>query len=282
MSEDRYGERVNLSDISSNPIHGSLPHPKDPWQGAQAVDQPFRNSAPSAGGALGVDTDYSPRGTLRDPLGEAQAAAAAKQTQSPPEVKAPPVKEQRGPRPVPQVAAASRKETATLSRFREIFSLQRIKIVDAKLVRRDPVDPSLNVEMTFGLRGINFEDYQWVLAKFSENAHSATVFNQALKHAFVSMAVASIEGEPIWKVFGFEPQRPEDVRDPMYPHVGLRFQAAEAFSEELRATMHDLVEGLWAEIESKIDSKYLPKKTKAQEPQEEGASGPLPQTGSES
>jgi len=278
MSEDRYGERVNLSDISSNPIQGSLPHPKDPWQGAQAVDQPFKNSAPAAGGAVGADTNYSPRGVLRDPLGEAQAAVTTK----PQEVKSPPIKEARGPRPVPQATAPTRKETATLSRFREIFSLQRIKVVDATISRRDPVDPSLNVEMTFGLRGINFEDYQWVLAKFAENAHSSTVFNQALKHAFVSMAVASIEGEPIWKVFGFEPQKPEDVRDPMYPHIGLRFQAAEALSEELRTTMHDLIEGLWAEVESKIDSRYLPtKKAKTQEP-EEGASGPLPLTESES
>jgi hypothetical protein len=144
--------------------------------------------------------------------------------------------------------------------------------------------------MTFGLRGINYEDYQWVLEKTQEMLQSPNLATFAWKIAFMSMGVASIDGVPIWTVLGFEPENPDHTRDPMYPHMGLRFQAADAFCEELRTTLFDTVEHLYAEYERKVDSKYLPKADKpaAKEAvEEEEADGedpslPLPPTASES
>jgi hypothetical protein len=105
----------------------------------------------------------------------------------------------------------------------------------------------------------------------------------AWKIAFISMGVASMDKVPLWEVFGFEPESPDHVRDPMYPHMGLRFQVAEAFCQELRTSLFDTVEHLYSAYEEKIDSTYLPKKEKPPEaPKEEGTQSPLTQTDSES
>ena len=262
-NEDRLGERVQISELSDSPIQGSLPHPQDPWDSASSADAPFR-----------------------DPLFEAQQARQARQAGPAPSAPAAPhaaapaaPPAPRGQRPVPVIAPATRKETATLKRFREVFSLKRIDVVNAVLRRRDPQDLDKNVEMTFGLRGLGYEDYQWVLSKTQELLQKPDMATFAWKIAFMSMGVASIEGEPIWQVLGFEPANPEHVRDPMYPHMGLRFQAADAFCEELRTSLFDTVENLYGEYETKVDSQYLPKKEKGEKTNEgeaEGVTGPLP------
>jgi hypothetical protein len=285
MSDDRLGDRVTVADLSDSPIQGGLPHPQqDPWRNAAGVDQPFRGAAPAPGQRrLGAETSYDPgAGTLRDPLAEAQEArrsAAQPQPAAPAPAATKP--EPKGVRPVPQVAKASRKETNTLRRFREVFGLQRIKVIDAPLTRRDPNDSSQNVEMVFGLRGINYEDYQWVLEKTQELMQTPALATFAWKIAFMSMGVAAIDKQPIWEVLGFEPDNADHVRDPMYPHMGLRFQAAEAFCEELRTTLFDTVEHLYAAYEEKVDSNYLAKKADKKK-EEEGSQGPLTQSGSES
>ncbi len=284
MTDDRFGERVSVAEISDTPIQGSLPHPHDPWRSASGVDQPFQGSATSPGTRrLGAETSYDPNsdGTLRDPLSEAQQAQRQAQptSQSPGGGSGAKPPEPRGVRPVPPTAKATRKETKTLRRFREVFGLQRIKVVDAPLVRRDPDDLTQNAEMVFGLRGINYEDYQWVLEKTQELMQNPALATFAWKIAFMSMGVAAIDKEPIWQVLGFEPENPDHIRDPMYPHIGLRFQAAEAFCEELRTSLFDTVEHLYAAYEEKVDSNYLAKKVDKKK-DEEGSPGPLTQNGS--
>lgn len=282
MSDDRLGERVTVSELSEAPIQGGLPHPQDPWRNASGVDAPFQGAAPAGPRRLGAETSYDPgAGTLRDPLAEAQDARnrqAAAPVAAAPVVKKP---EPKGMRPVPPAAKASRKETTTLRRFRETFGLKRIDVVDAPLLRRDPHDSSRNVEMVFGLRGINYEDYQWVLEKTQELMQNPALATFAWKIAFMSMGVASIDKEPIWEVLGFEPDNADHVRDPMYPHMGLRFQAAEAFCEELRTSLFDTVEHLYAAYEEKVDSNYLAKRVEPKK-EEDGSQGPLTQSGSES
>lgn len=262
MNDDRFGDRVSLSDISNDTIEGNLPHPQDPWEESDNMETPFA-AQPFA---------------TRNPSPPTQP--------QPVEVKpkAAPV----GQRPVPSVSRVSRKETNTLKRFREIFGLQRVAIQNAVLERKDPEDLSKNIQMTFGLRGLNHEDYQWVLGKVQELLQNPKLATFAWKISFVSMGVASIDGVPIWDVLGFVPLDPEHTRDPMYPHMGLRFQAADAFCEELRTSLFDTVEHLYDLYESKVDSKYLPnsveslKKTAAAEEEAGEHQGPLPPTGSKS
>jgi len=285
MSDERFGDRVQVSELSDAPIQqGGLPHP-DAWAGSASVNTPFQGQAPAGPRRTGVETEYDPTEGLRDPLYEAEQSRKA-QRAAPPAAPAAPAKVRQ--RPVPKVAKVTRKETSTLKRFREIFGLQRVAVEEAILKRRDPTDASRNVEVRFGLRGINYEDYQWVLGKTQELLQSPEMATFAWKISFMSMGVASIDGTPIWEVLGFEAEDAEHTRDPMYPHIGLRFQAAEAFCEELRTTLFDTVEHLYTEYEKKIDSKYLPKaeKAKADVPDEEEeageSQGPLTPTVSES
>lgn len=278
MSDDRLGDRVIVSELSDHPISGGNPHPQDPWRNASSMDQPFRGAAAPGAKNMGRETPYDPRGgTLRDPLGEAQAARQAPAPSATP-APTPEPKIAKGPRPVPQVAKVTKAESATLRRFREVFGLERVKVEDVTVSRLDPLNREQNTDMVFGLRGVNWEDYQWIMAKALDMNTDPRLAEGTFKIAWVAMTVAHIDGVPIYEVFGFEPSDPDHVRDPMYPHIGLRFQAAELWIEELsKEAQFDLVENLYKLYEAKIDSKYLPKKVK--EPKsEEGPQGPLTQT----
>lgn len=247
MSDDRFGDRVSVTDLSDEPIQGALPHPNDPWANASSVETPFSAhlSKPSPESKPQVQQDTPSQ----------QVAPVAQ-------------------RPVPKVARITRKDTATLTRFREIFGLSRISVQPVTLERRDPRDSNKNVAMEFGLRGVNHEDYQWILGKVQEIMQNPKLATFAWKIAFISIGVASMDGTPIWEVFGFESKDPEHTKDPMYPHIGLRFQAAELLCDELRTSLFDTVESLYSEYELKIDSKYLPKKAVASE--EEAGENPVP------
>ena len=260
MSDDRFGDRVSVSDLSDEPINGGLAHPNDPWASAsESVDSPFTAQAFTPRGTQGTQEQPKPLAKVEVPVGQ---------------------------RPVPQVARVSRKESETLKKFRETFGLKRVSQEEAILERRDPNNPDRNVQMKFGLRGVNHEDYQWILTKTQELLQNPKLATFAWKISFISMGVCSIDGIPVWEVLGFVPSEAEHTRDPMYPHMGLRFQAADAFCEELRTSLFEIVEELYAAYEAKVDSKYLAKKetSKTSEDKEEEAGeaqGPLPLHGSE-
>jgi hypothetical protein len=278
MSNDKYGERVNLGQISDAPLPGTLPHPQDPWGTAQPVSTPFSNTAPSqpAGGPG--------RAVLYDPMFEAQQRAQAQKTAAAQPAPAPaPAPAAAAPvelpkkRAVPAVKPASQKETAILQKFKRVFGLARIDVIEGTVLRRDPDDANKNIEMRFGFRGLNPEDYQWALEKTGEIQHNVALIQFAWKAACVSIGTASMDGIPIWEALGFEPESPAHVADPMYPHIGLRFAAAEAFCELLNTSLYDTVESLYSLYEQKIDMNYFPK------PKEDGEKeGPLPETESAS
>lgn len=271
MTDDRLGERVIVSEIEPG-----LPHPQDPWSDAPTVDSPFSAAqAPhTSRHPLGVETSYDPRGTLPDPLSRAKEERDQRTSPTPQQV---PVAH--GTRPVPTSPMTS-SESSTLKKFREVFGLKRVDVVPVTISRRDPHNPEVNIDLVFGLRGINYDDYQWVLEKTREMIQDPALANFAWKAAFVSMGVASIDGEPIYQVFGIKPESADHIRDPMYPHMGLRFQAASAFCEEIRTSFFDLVENLYAAYEEKVDTKYLPISKKNKEKEQEEPSLPLPQTDS--
>lgn len=250
------GDRVNLADIPDNPLPGALPHPQggmsyDPFATAQSTGAQFRPA---------------------DPLYEAQQKA--QQPQSPTAPAAQPIRAAAEPadkvtkRPVPAVTQATRKETDMLRKFREVLSIRRVRIVDVTISRVDPANSSSVLDVHFGLRGLNFEDYQWVLEKSIELQQHPAMISLAFKLPFVAMGVASIgvgndPPRPVWEVLGFSPEDPKHVADPMYPHIGLRFAAAEAMLAEFNDTFFDTIEELYTKYESSVDSQYLPKKTKS-------------------
>lgn len=247
MSDEKFdlGERISVV-----PSANALPHPQgdfDPWQTAEGAATPFgatADPAPQQGGP-GLPVGYDP----------SKPKASAKSKKSKTEKLDTP---SRGKRPVPTVTKISRKETALLTKFRETFGLQRINVEDGVLRRKDPEDPEKIVELRFGMRGLNYEDYQWVLEKASGMQQTPMLAAFAWKIAVCSMGVASFEGVPTWEVLGFEPEDPDHVRDPMYPHMGLRFQTADAFCDELSSSLFDTVEQLYALYEEKVDQQYMP------------------------
>lgn len=266
------GDRVDVLNMSAMPTPNMLPHPQgehDPWATAENADAQFgaeATPAPKQGAGLDVG-GYNPS-AQQAPSAPPQAAPQAQGN-----IPASP-----GKRPVPKVAKVSRKETHLLKKFRETFGLKRIDVAEGTLVRRDPQDPEQNVEMKFGLRGLNYEDYQWVLDKAASLQQNPLLVAFAWKIAVCSLGTASVEGQPIWEVLGFEPESPEHVADPMYPHLGLRFQAAEAWCAELTGSLFDTVEDIYKLYEEKVDKQYY---AKPDEP-EEGEDGPLDQTESNS
>ena len=268
------GERVSVVPA------GTMPHPQggfNPWAAADDPDAPFQASADPAGAPQGPGRQVG-----YDPTG-AEPAPTAKPEKETVEA-APPV---RGKRPIPTAKPASTRENDTLKKFREVFGLQRIEKVEATVSRKDPENPNKEVTMRFGLRAMNFEDYQWVLSKTAALAQNPQFAYLAWKVAVVSIGVCSVDDTPLWEVFGFEPEEPEHVRDPMKPHVGLRLQTAEKWSEELMSsTLFDTIEAIYIQYENSVDSQYLPSKKedtpKGEGDGEVGDGGPLHQTGSES
>lgn len=269
MSDEKFdlGERINVV-----PAANALPHPQgdfDPWHTAEGAATPFGAKADPAEQQGGPGL---PVGGYDPSKPQAVAAAPAKE-----KLDTPP----RGKRPIPKVTKISRKETVLLTKFRETFGLQRIKVAEGVLIRKDPNNSEKNVELSFGMRGLNYEDYQWVLEKAAGMNQTPMLVAFAWKIAICSMGVASFEGAPIWEVLGFEPDDPDHVRDPMYPHMGLRFQAADAFCDELTGSLFDTVEGLYALYEEKVDSQYMPN-AKKDEDEEEAKEVPLAQSESSS
>lgn len=268
MSDEKtfdLGERISVV-----PSANALPHPQgdfDPWQTAEGTAAPFgakADVAPQQGGP-GLPVGYDPS--------KASAKKPKKEKLDTPS---------RGKRPVPAVTKISRRQTALLSKFRETFGLQRIKVAEGFLRRKDPEDPEKIVELSFGMRGLNYEDYQWVLEKAAGMQQTPMLVAFAWKIAVCSMGVASFEGAPIWKVLGFEPEDPDHVRDPLYPHIGLRFQAADAFCDELTGSLFDTVEQLYALYEEKVDQQYMPGAAKKDEEEDEEEVEEVPLAQSES
>ena len=136
--------------------------------------------------------------------------------------------------------------------------------------------------MTFGFRGLGYEDYQFVVAKAYELTQNPQFSSFGWMLAVCSMGVAHIDGTPIWEALGFDPEKPEDVKDPMYPHLGLRILAAEAFLEELQSSFFDLVEELYKAYEREVDEGYYYKPKEQKETPLEEDSVPFPQTESSS
>jgi hypothetical protein len=183
---------------------------------------------------------------------------------------------------VPQANRVTTKESKVLKKFRRVFSVSRIEPGEVEVVRKDPDDPTKNITMKFGFRGIGFEDYQWVLEKSVDNMHSQRLATFSFKEAVIAIGTCSLDGVPMWEVFGFEPDDPADVADPMLPkHRGLRQRPADLFLEELKTTFYDAVEYLYTQYEEKVDTQYLPTRKKEEDVEEE-ESGPLAQTESES
>lgn len=248
-----FGEPVSVSSMSSDIAPGTLPHPQDPWGTASAMDAPLASPAPAA-------------------------PVAAPQAPAPAEPAAAPI--QGGVRPLPPQPKATRAESQVISRFREVFGLSRVKEVPIVVTRRDPRNKEANVSYTFGARAVNYEDYQWVLGKTRDLQQDPLLATFAWKLAYLSIAISSLEGEPVWKAFGFEPRNPEAVSDPLYPSLGLRFQAAESMLGLFKTALFDVVEELYVEYEDKVDSNYNATSTPKEDTEGE-ENVPLAQSGSE-
>lgn len=145
--------------------------------------------------------------------------------------------------------------TKQLDAFRRAFGLKRIPI-HRHVVHR--VVEGEKTSLTFSLRPMNHEDYQWAVEKAASLRLSNITASLAWQVATVAISVASIDDHeldaeetatPIWKVFGLEPEKSQHVNDPFYPHHTLRFAAADLMWNETRETLFDFVNELAAVVE---------------------------------
>ena len=260
INDDDLGEKIDPLSISSTPIKGALPPPKKgPWDTAESVDSEFNPGQwpqrPSTPPPVGREVAYNPQGA--GPSGQAPTSAQAPAT---PQTKPLP------PAPVSKRFKATAKESRVLGKFREAFGLKRVDSADAVITRKHPRDPEQEISMKFTFRGLGYDDYLWALLTA---ANSGMPSQFAFRVACCAMMTAAIDDTPIWEVFGLEPLHPDDVTDPLYPHKGIRFNSAEMFMEELRTSMHDIVDDLFNQISEKVDDRYMLK----QETPEEAADG---------
>lgn len=179
-----------------------------------------------------------------------------------------------------------------LKKFRELFGLKRIDVRYCQITRKGLDNKP--VTMTFGLRPMNHEDYQWVIDKAADiqrlNAEqlevsATTSWAFCFKQAVVAMSVCTMDegirsidnpGTPLWKVFGLIPDDPIYVSDPNYPHTIIRVATADAFLHELTGIFYDIVEDLHTAVGNLIDEEY--KARNEDDIKEDDISSPLAST----
>ncbi len=176
-------------------------------------------------------------------------------------------------------------KTRQLSRFREIFGLKRIA------VQNYTVTTGLDgeeVSMTFSLRPLSHEDYQWVVNQAASIRVTDYTASLTFRLAVVAMAICGMEEgvveqggktRPIWEVFGIQPEKPEQVRDPYYPQPWVRYEAATAMWNEVRNTFYDFIDEIYLAHETLINEQTTIVKDKSKG---EGENNPLAQTTSDS
>jgi len=188
---------------------------------------------------------------------------------------APPSSQPREQTAVPTAARKNSPTTRQLDAFRRIFGLARVPV--RKYVVKRVVNDEL-VSITFSLRPMSHEDYQWVLEKSASLRINEITARFAAQMAAVAISICSMdEGDldsnapvtPIWEVFGLEPEKPEYIRDQFNPHVSLKYAAADLMWDEVRNTLYDFVNELFAVVDSLA---Y---------PEKDGEENPLAQTTSE-
>jgi len=141
------------------------------------------------------------------------------------------------------------KASPQLRKFRELFGLQRVEVKYYNLTRRSQ-DGESNEYVKIGLRAMNFEDFQWCLeqtAAITQDVNQHIFINSeaiaqgfAWKQAVIAISVCSLDGVPIYEVFGMDKQD----GDSNYPKLFVRIQAASLLLAELKTTLYDAVDEL--------------------------------------
>lgn len=249
MKQDkRLGEPISSMDLDTTPIADS---------NFFSMDAPF--SAETSAKAK-INTEYAPKENVVNKPAPVEKQAAPAPVVGEKEAK-------KGRRYITNEEASPHLKT-----FRELFGLKRIdvKYYSTKRVNADGEE----IVVTFGLRPLNFEDFQWIIDKAASiqnisieqlGSNSSSSWTISYKQAEVAVSICTLDigikstenpGTPIWKVLGVEPVDPSYTKDPNYPHVVVRSAAADLMFEELNGTFYDLVADLHDAIATLIDTPY--------------------------
>lgn len=164
----------------------------------------------------------------------------------------------------------NKEATSQLKKFRELFGLKRIDIKYHTITRKD--ENGDDFTMTFGFRALNYEDWQWLLAKIAniENINADTVNTSSTidisnyRLAVVAISLCTLNeghiketsrGMPIWKVMGIEVNNKDYIKDPHFPYVTIRHEAADLLYEEIKSTLFDVVDDLYKAYNTLVESK---------------------------
>jgi hypothetical protein len=260
MTDNRLGDRVDIDQI----LEGDLPYPgqqqaPSAFSGAEGMDAPFKVSTgqSSSTNKAGLDVgNYDPKSTAAQ-----QTTKAAEK----PIDKEPPV--------------ASKPTTANVSmqlrKFREAFGVKRIS-TKTYVVKRQSEEGEVN--FSFQLRQLNYEDYQWAVMKATEHSIENDVpLMFAFHFATVAIAISAMDVDlaegtkptPIYEVFNIPVENTAHIRDPFYPATPIRTAAAALLFTELHDSLFDIVQ----ELHDAVDE-YVTNRSQAVQKEKEEV-GPL-------
>jgi hypothetical protein len=161
--------------------------------------------------------------------------------------------------PVKQATLPPKKKPSLqLQKFREAFGIKRITKVPHTVTYKGEGDE--NLSMTFHLRAMGYEDFQWALEQARNLTDLPLVVAWNLTSIAVSVCAMDFNFDPIAlptpTYLVFDVPTDNQVRDPYYPPATVRFEAAAALMEELRGSFFNLVEELREALDTKIGGQY--------------------------
>jgi hypothetical protein len=264
MSDSRLGDRIDVEAFVDEDLPYPGQEPPTAFSAAESMDAPFGvtagKSVPTSSFGLDVGS-YEPTKPTAKVEKPTAPAKAEKPTDKEPPHKAKPTAENM---------------SVQLRKFREAFGVKRISTKSHTITRRS-ADDSENVSITFQLRALNYEDYQWAIVKASDYSKENNIPLMFAWHfASVAISVCAFDVDlqkearptPVYEIFGIQADDPTQIRDPYYPVLLIRTAAADMFFQELVDTFYDVIQELHSVVEEYLvqQSQTLQKEKEEQGP----------------
>lgn len=142
---------------------------------------------------------------------------------------------------------AARKVSPVLATLKSVFGLSRVPTVDVRVPV--PMEDGSAQELTVTFRPLGKEDQVWALdmtASYDYQTEAAR--NRMLNIACVAIAVAALEGKPLYEALGVEGVTSSMVRDPMNPPTIIRYRCATQMLFMLTGDGEDAMAPIFSEL----------------------------------
>lgn len=142
---------------------------------------------------------------------------------------------------------AARKVSPVLASLKSVFGLSRVPTVDVRIPV--PLEDGSAQELTVTFRPLGKEDQVWALdMTASYDFQTEAARNRMLNIACVAIAVAALEGKPLYEALGVEGVSAGMVRDPMNPPTVIRYRCAMQLLFMLTGDGEDAMAPIFSEL----------------------------------